>query len=96
MDFLVLVFIWITWGAAGAYIGQQKGRGPFEGFILGLILGPIGLVIEIWQAPQPPKPPPGRRVVTCPVCNAVQNVKLAAERFECWQCKTGVKTTPVA
>lgn len=96
MEFLILVFVWLTWGAIGAYLSQQKGRGPGEGFLLGVVLGPLGLVIEIWQAPKPPKPPTGRRVATCPVCNATQNIKLEAARYECWRCKTHVKTTPVA
>ena len=69
-NFWLVAFAWITWGAAGAYLSQQKGRGPFEGFILAVLLGPIGLVIEIWQKPKPSK---GRRVERCPVCNTKQN-----------------------
>jgi hypothetical protein len=33
-------------GALGAWIAKQKRRGPIEGFILGFLFGPLGVVIE--------------------------------------------------
>lgn len=40
----VLIVIWLICGVAGGMIGSTKGRGV-EGFLLGLILGVIGLIV---------------------------------------------------
>lgn len=44
MEYLVL---WILCGVAGMIILQNKGRGGCAGFLLGLLLGPIGIVIAL-------------------------------------------------
>lgn len=39
-----VIFIWLIMPIIGLFIGKTKGHG-FLGFILGFLLGPIGLVI---------------------------------------------------
>ena len=36
---------WFGMAWIGSYVSSQKGRSPAEGALLGLLLGPIGLVI---------------------------------------------------
>lgn len=45
MECIVGAVVWIICGAAGSVICENKGRSALEGFLLGLLLGPIGLII---------------------------------------------------
>lgn len=40
-----LIFFWLICGLLGALIGSGKKMGSLGGFLLGLLLGPIGLII---------------------------------------------------
>ena len=51
MDCVTTLAIWIILAMVGFYIGNNKGRGS-EGFFLGLILGPLGLLIAIFMKPK--------------------------------------------
>jgi hypothetical protein len=42
----VLVIYFLLFALLGVYISTAKGRSPGEGLILGVILGPIGLLID--------------------------------------------------
>ena len=53
-------YLWFIFSLFGAWIGQRKKR-IAEGFLAGLLLGPIGL---IWIALQKPKE-------KCPECSGV-------------------------
>lgn len=44
---IVLLIIWLLFGAAGGMILSNKGRSGCGGFALGFLLGPIGLVIAL-------------------------------------------------
>jgi hypothetical protein len=47
MELLVFVGILaVAMGGLGAWIASQKQRDPSEGFILGLLFGPLGCLIE--------------------------------------------------
>jgi hypothetical protein len=48
MDFLVIVAIWCAFAASGAWIATQKSRDALEGFLLGLLFGPVGVLIELF------------------------------------------------
>lgn len=76
-----------VFGAIGALIAESKHQSRFVGFCLGFLLGFIGLAIAALLPKSLPKPPPGRWVLECPRCNAVQNLRDEAETFSCWQCK---------
>ena len=55
MEFII---IWLAFGIVGAMIGSKKDAGCF-GFIMGVLLGPIGLLIA-WLSK-------GNRI-QCPYC----------------------------
>jgi hypothetical protein len=60
----ILLSLWALWTAVvlavcaitGFYISAEKGRGCLEGFVLGLIFGPFGLLLAVLM------PEPERRV----------------------------------
>jgi hypothetical protein len=46
---ILLVFvavIAVAFSLLGAWVASQKRRDPFEGFILGFVFGPLGVLIE--------------------------------------------------
>lgn len=47
------VFWGSVWGTLGALIGQGKGRRK-EGALLGIFLGPLGLLLAVFYEPAPP------------------------------------------
>jgi hypothetical protein len=71
---------------AGAIANSKNRNALGWAFITGL-LPVIGLIIVAVLPALPPPAPIGMRSVQCPRCNAVQNVPLASQTFECWQCK---------
>jgi hypothetical protein len=51
MDLNVVVMLWVVCAIAGGFAAQWRGgsRTQTEGFVLGLLLGPIGLLlILLW------------------------------------------------
>ncbi len=54
----VIVLIWVVCGLAGGMIGAQKGE-PVVGFILGLLIGPLGELVVLRSSGK------GK---TCPYC----------------------------
>jgi hypothetical protein len=48
MGILIIVAIACAFGASGAWIATQKSRDALEGFLLGLLLGPVGVLIEVF------------------------------------------------
>ena len=52
MEIFVLVLIfWIVFGVVGAMIMSGKGRSGCGGFALGVLLGPIGLIMALLFRP---------------------------------------------
>lgn len=47
MIWVLLVFVWLLLGLVGAMVMANKGRSGCSGFILGFLLGPIGLIIAV-------------------------------------------------
>jgi hypothetical protein len=74
-------------GAVGALIAEHKNQSRGVGFLLGALLGFIGLAIVSLLPKDLPKAPPGKWALQCPRCNAVQNIYDEDEIFTCWQCK---------
>jgi hypothetical protein len=87
MTFGTFLTAWLVCGAVAAIIGQRKNFNVAHSFLLGAVLGVIGVFIVAVQRANLPKPPPGMRAQRCPRCNAVQNVPEGQPAFECWQCK---------
>jgi hypothetical protein len=68
MEVLVLlVIVGLAMGGIGAYISTQKGREGAEGFFLGFLLGPLGLLIAVLMPVQTPRLPVRHREDTDPV-----------------------------
>jgi hypothetical protein len=74
-------------GAVGALIAEHKNQPKAVGFLLGFLLGFIGLAIVAMAKKELPKAPPGRWALLCPRCNAIQNINDEDEIFTCWQCE---------
>lgn len=55
---MAFLLIWLLFGIVAAMIGKQKGEG-LSGFILGILFGPIGILIVLFGK--------GNRK-TCPAC----------------------------
>ena len=91
MDSSLIVSALLVCGVIAAAIGHAKDRGAFGSFLLGALLGPIGIVIVAVLPNGVPKAPPGMQAVRCQTCNVVQNIPVADTTFECWQCKRNSK-----
>ena len=86
MDYSFAIVLGVC-GVIAAAIGYSKHRSVIVCFLLGALLGLIGIFIA-WVLPRgAPKAPPGFRAVKCANCYAVQNIPEADTTFECQQCK---------
>ena len=78
MGFIILiVIIWLISGIIAGVIGSQKGEGC-SGFIVGLLLGPIGIITGILSK--------GNRV-KCPYCQKLIDRKAV----KCPYCQSNIK-----
>lgn len=77
---MILVVFWLACAVAGYLIGQQKGTAG-QGAALGLLLGPIGLLIIFATA--------GNRV-ECPFCRE----RIHPDAVVCPHCQRGVRAVP--
>ena len=50
----MIVIIWICFGIIGAMIASSKGNSGFGGFLLGILLGPIGILIAYFSSNNEP------------------------------------------
>jgi hypothetical protein len=95
MSIGTLIVVWLICAVIAAVISDRKNLGAGSGFVLGAILGIIGIIIVVCQKPGLPPAPAGMRAVKCTRCNAVQNVHRDQPQFECWQCKTVISLIPL-
>ena len=51
MEIVIGLVIWLAFGVVGAMIMSGKGRSGCGGFALGVLLGPIGLVLALLLRP---------------------------------------------
>ncbi len=51
MEILLIILIWLGCGVVGAMIMSGRGRSGGAGFALGVLLGPIGLIIALLIRP---------------------------------------------
>jgi len=92
--FISFVVLAVLCAGIGAMITSGKNRGAFLGFILGLLLSLIGVVIALLLSAGVPRPPKGMRAVRCARCNTIQNIPESATTCECWQCKLEMRVNP--
>jgi hypothetical protein len=88
---IVLLLLPLACGWISSSIAKKKNRGAGGFFALGFFLGIIGIIIAAVVSPGQPGPPPGLTAVSCPRCNARQNIKPGDAEFECWRCKTKIR-----
>jgi hypothetical protein len=79
-----LIVVCLICGGIAAWIGQTKNLRVRDSFMLGTVLGVIGIIIVICQKPRLPEAPPGMRAVKCPRCNAVQNIPQTQPEYGYW------------
>lgn len=91
MDFgnllLLALIVGAVCGGIAYNLAWKKNRSGIEGFLWGFFLGVIGLVVVALLPSGPPRAPVGTHALTCPRCNAIQNVPTSVPTFDCWQCK---------
>lgn len=86
---VVSIFVAVVCGLIASGIASSKNRSGGGFFLLG-VLGPIAIIAAVLAAKGEPPVPVGMKAVTCPRCNALQNVDPSQEQYECWQCKLAV------
>ncbi len=69
---------------AAGIIAKRKNRSENLFAVLGLILGPLGVLAAVLVSPGVPE---GMQAVSCHRCNAKQNIPAGQTMFECPQCK---------
>lgn len=88
------IVVWVICGVITLLIGQKKNINPVGSFLMGGLLGLIGIVIMLLLPAELPKAPLGFLACKCTRCRTVQNVPMGrGEEFECWQCKTTQSVT---
>ncbi len=85
------LFLWLLMGLITAFIAQSKGRSGCLFFLLGFLLGPIGIIIALIM----PGSPPPRKLKKCPSCGAM----IPEDALKCPRCGhdfTDLKNIPEA
>ena len=90
---VVSVFLagWLACGLFTSRIFKRKKRDPFHGWIVGLVLGPWGVLIAAVLRPQAPEV---MRTVQCPHCHAYQDVPAWVTLLDCNQCEHEIEVPP--
>jgi len=91
IGFLLLAHVIVGLGVAVIVgkIAHNKNRDVFGWAFAGLLFGLIVLLLIV-VVPEAAPVPQGMTSVTCPRCNAKQNVDKAALSYDCWQCHLDV------
>jgi len=83
--FLLSAFWFVGWGVAGALVARSRNREAWIGVLLGVVVGPIGLVVLTLLPEVPPAP---ARVEPAPMAEAEPEpgaspsaLDIAAERY---------------
>ena len=79
--FFVVVYNSLVWAVAGAKMGSDKGQ-PVAGFFLGLVAGPLGLVL-LWAST-------AINVKICPYCRE----QIKHDALLCRYCQHSTQTLP--
>lgn len=54
MEILIVIFAWLLFGGAASYFAAQRGRDPFAWFLIGMLLGILGLLLLFLLPPVKP------------------------------------------
>jgi hypothetical protein len=55
MEILIVVLSWLLFGGATSYFASQRGRDPFAWFLIGMLLGILGLLLLFLLPPVNPE-----------------------------------------
>ncbi|UGT62397.1 hypothetical protein [Nocardia asteroides] len=86
----------VVCGFVAAAIASSKRHSWWGFFVLGILLGLLGVLVAVIIPRSAPKVPPGLRQVHCPRCTALQNVARELSSYQCWQCHLQVSLDPPA
>lgn len=93
MSVLFYILFWIViWGLLGAIVGESKGS-PMLGFLLSILLGPIGVLITVLLSKDENalrRKALGRGMRECPACGELVQGKAALCRY----CGTSLVSPP--
>ena len=82
----VILIIWVVCGIIAAAIASNKGDSGCFGFILGILLGPIGVIIALLSSPKQAKLDErvlkSGKMKKCPACAEL----VKAEATKCRHC----------
>jgi hypothetical protein len=81
MEFLIIAGIACAFGGSGAWIATQKSRDAVEGFLLGLLLGPIGVLIAVLLPSNAPLPGSTTGFLLRGSIDEMEVVMMIADRF---------------
>ncbi len=91
---LIILFICsLVCGLIASEIAFNKGLSTGGYFLLGFLLGPIGIIGAAVATPGRTTPK-GLVAVHCPRCSARQNVAPNSPGYQCWQCHLNVTRGP--
>lgn len=81
MDILMIMFLWLLCGLWAGSINKGKGHPYATGFILGILFGPIGVIIAAISGKVE------LRTATCPYCRE----RIMPGAFICEHCHSKLK-----
>ena len=84
----IVILVWIVCGVAAAFVAENRGASGFLWFILGVVLGPLGLIFSFASGSDRVCPACRKRVhpkaTRCPYCQSDISTKML---YRCSDCK---------
>lgn len=88
--FVILLLVCAICALVSMTIAEGKRLSSWKWFLVGFLLGPLGVVTAL-LIDEAPWVPQDRRRRQCPRCSVYENVHVDAESYDCWQCGTSVE-----
>lgn len=93
---------WVGCAALGAYVSVQKGRQGGEGFTLGLLFGPLGVLVAlllptvVTHYPRLRAEERGQLIFGCPTCGdeVTTSREHGGQRLTCPRCRSRLRVPP--
>lgn len=67
MELFVVIISWLLFGGVSSYFAAKRGRDPFAWFMIGMLLGILGLLLLFLLPPLAEKPKEGETETAAPV-----------------------------